>query len=56
MNCIKNNSMKNIAVAAMMLSCGGNGQNGTNEKDVNGSGAKISIGEKFIGFGVNVKE
>ena len=55
MNYIKNNSMKKvfalIAVAAMMLSCGGNGQNGTNEKDVNGSGAKISIG-----VGVNDKE
>ena len=40
-----------------MLSCGGNGRNGENRNDVNGgSGAKISIGEKFIGVGVNVKE
>ena len=41
-----------IAVAAMMLSCGGNGQNGTNEKNVNGSGAKISIGDKFAFAGL----
>ena len=56
MNYIKNNSMKKvfalIAVAAMMLSCGGNGQNGTNEKDVNSSGAKISIGDKFAFAGL----
>lgn len=56
MNFIKNNSMKKvfalITVAAMMLSCGGNGQNGTNEKDVNGSGAKISIGDKFAFAGL----
>ena len=56
MNCIKNSSMKKvfalIAVAVMMLSCGGNGQNGTNEKDVNGSGAKISIGDKFAFAGL----
>lgn len=56
MNCIKNSSMKKvfalIAVTAMMLSCGGNGQNGTNEKDVNGSGAKISIGDKFAFAGL----
>ena len=56
MNYIKNNSIKKvfalIAVAAMMLSCGGNGQNGTNEKDVNGSGAKISIGDKFAFAGL----
>lgn len=41
-----------IAVAVMMLSCGGNGQNGTNEKDVNGSGAKISICDKFAFAGL----
>ena len=41
-----------IAVTTMMLSCGGNGQNGTNEKDVNGSGAKISIGDKFAFAGL----
>ncbi len=41
-----------IAMAAMMLSCGGNGQNGTNEKDVNGSGAKISVGDKFAFAGL----
>ncbi len=56
MNFIKNSSMKKvfalIAVAVMMLSCGGNGQNGTNEKDVNGSGAKISIGDKFAFAGL----
>lgn len=57
MNCIKNNSMKKVlslfAVAAMMLSCGGNGQNGTNTNDVNGgSGAKISIGDKFAFAGL----
>ena len=56
MNFIKNSSMKKvfalIAVAAMMLSCGGNGQNGTNEKEVNGSGAKISIGDKFAFAGL----
>jgi len=56
MNYIKNNSMKKvfalIAVTAMMLSCGGNGQNGTNEKDVNGSGAKISIDDKFAFAGL----
>ena len=42
-----------IAVAAMMLSCGGNGQNnGSSGKDVNGSGAKISIGDKFAFAGL----
>lgn len=57
MNCIKNNSMKKvfalIAVTAMMLSCGGNGQNGENRNDVKGgSGAKISIGNKFAFAGL----
>ena len=57
MNFIKNSSMKKvfalIAVAAMMLSCGGNGQNGTNGNDINGgSGAKISIGDKFAFAGL----
>ena len=42
-----------IAVAAMMLSCGGNGKNGTNTNDVNGgSGAKITIGDKFAFAGL----
>ena len=45
-----------IAVAAMMLSCGGNGQNGTNKKDVNGSGAKISIGDKFAFAGLESEQ
>ena len=42
-----------IAVAAMMLSCGGNGRNGENGNDVKGgSGAKISIGDKFAFAGL----
>ena len=37
----------------MVFSCGGNGQNGTNKKDVNGgSGAKITIGDKFAFAGL----
>ena len=57
MNCIKNNSMKKVfalfAAAAIMLPCGGNGQNGTNGNDINGgSGAKISIGDKFAFAGL----
>ena len=57
MNCIKNNSMKKVfalfAAAAIMLPCCGNGQNGTNGNDINGgSGAKISIGDKFAFAGL----
>ena len=57
MNCIKNNSMKKVfalfAAAAIMLPCGGNGQNGTNGNDINGgSGAKITIGDKFAFAGL----
>ena len=42
-----------FAAAAIMLPCGGNGQNGTNGNDINGgSGAKISIGDKFAFAGL----
>ena len=41
-----------IAVAAVVLSCGGNGQKGTSGNDVNGNGAKISIGDKFAFAGL----
>ena len=42
-----------FAAAAIMLPCCGNGQNGTNTNDVNdGSGAKISIGDKFAFAGL----
>ena len=42
-----------IAVAAMMLSCGGNGQNSRNGNEENSqSGARISIGEKFAFAGL----
>lgn len=56
MNCIKTNNMKKIfsliAVAALLLSCGGNGQNSTSGNEANGSGAKISIGDKFAFAGL----
>ena len=42
-----------FAAAAIMLPCCGNGQNGTNTNDVNdGSGAKITIGDKFAFAGL----